>query len=91
MVENSVQLVVNNFQLVKDNFQLVEKTFNWSETSSYNLTLSNFITWKTMSILLLVVMETIYDLLDRLLITDFFLPEIHPYGNLSIISYKKHY
>ena len=62
MVENNFQLVVNDFQLVKDNFQLVKNFFLHSYTVKFG----------TMSILLLVVMETIYDLLDRLLITDFF-------------------
>jgi hypothetical protein len=62
MVENNFQLVVSDFQLVKDNFQLVKNFFLHSYTVKFG----------TMSILLLVVMETIYDLLDRLLITDFF-------------------
>ena len=57
-----LSMVENNFQLVVNDFQLVKNFFLHSYTVKFG----------TMSILLLVVMETIYDLLDRLLITDFF-------------------
>lgn len=69
MVKNDFQLIKNDFPLVKNYFQLVVNDFQLVK----NFFLHSYtVKFGTMSILLLVVMETIYDLLDRLLITDFF-------------------